>query len=250
MRYSKKYLVKKPKKTRTKRTSSKKTINKVVKRVLRSEIETKTANTFFFTPFVNPVIDAINVFSLIPNNIAHGTGNASRIGNVISVVNAKVKFSISAAMLGTGFGPLYFDIYVFKTKARVTMPPTSSEMGRFLESGNSSIQYTSNPLDGMRDLNPALFTKCIRKRIRLYNQLNTTNYYASASDIPQSRQFSLDITKFLKKKWIYDDNLNTPYNDNLYMAIGCTKCDNTTFVSATTNCGDYAALVDLKYKDA
>lgn len=250
MRYSKKYQVRKPKKTRSKRTSSKKTISKVVKRVIRSEMETKSVNTYSFNQFVNPIIDQLNVNSLIPNNISHGTGNAYRIGNVISIVDATVKFSLSSAALGVGFGPLFFDIYIFKVKSRVPQPPTVTEMARFLEFGNSSLQYLSNPLDGMRNLNPALFTKCIKRRIRLYNPVNTNAYYASAADIQQSRQFTFNITKFFKKKWIYDDNLNTPYNDNLYMAIGCTKCDNTTFANTSTACGDYSTIVDIKYRDA
>lgn len=250
MRYSKKYLLKKPKKTFTKKTSvSRHRIKKIVNSVLSRKIETKLADVEFNDRVVYPVINQGDVYSLIPTSISHGTGDGARVGNKINITRAVLKLSLAASALGVGYGPTYFDMYIFKVKPRVPMPPTNTEMAGFLDDAGSQTSYSGDPIDGLRQLNNSMFTSCIRKRVRLYNPVNTASYYAAASDIPQSKQFIINITKHFKKTWIYNDNFNTPYNDSLYLAFGATQTDNSV-APVGLGCGNWSAIVELQYKDA
>jgi len=250
MRYSKKYLVKKPRKYRTKKTPvARHRIKKIVNSILSRKIETKLADVEFNDRIVYPVINQGDVYSLIPTAIAHGTGDGARVGNKLTVSRAVLKLSLAASYLGTGYGPTYFDMYIFKVKARVPMPPTNTEMAGFLDDAGSQTSYSGDPIDGLRQLNKSMFTLCLKKRVKLYNPLNGTAYYGSGSDIPQSKQFIINITKFFKKTWIYNDNFNTPYNDNLYLAFGATQTDNSV-APVGLGTANWSGIVELQYKDA
>jgi hypothetical protein len=225
-------------------------IVKTVEKVISRRIETKINDVEQLTQNVYAVIDQAQVVSLIPSIISHGSNQGQRVGNRINCTRLMLRFNLHAAALGAGFGPQIFDIFIFKTKMRVPMPPTSAEMASFLEDGSTSTAYTGDALDGLRSLNSAMFTKCYRKRIRLYNPVQNQAFYGATSQYNSSVGYSINLTKWIKDTWIYSDSQNTPYNDNLYIAIGSCQADNITFPSPSTITGAYSFLVEASYKDA
>ena len=57
-----------------------------------------------------------------------------------------------------------------------------------------------------------------------------------------------DITKHVKKTWMYEDALSQVNNDNLWLAIGATQTDGTSLGSSVI--GNYQFISEIKYKDA
>jgi len=231
-----------------------KALNRAIKAIVRRQMETKMNQD---TPSAKNIFNFITnteVFSLFPV-ISQGTGQASRVGNKISPTYFQLKLAIIAANMNgvyVGASSTYFDIYIFKWKGanQEGGQPASSDMTQFLQDDNSAQSYDGQILDGLRPVNSDMFTLLKKKRITLNNIFNTTvgqmaGYYQSVS--PQ-RTLTFNLTKYLKKTLIYDDNNTNVINDNMYIAIGGTQTDGTNVTTSVM--GSYQFFTNLKYKDA
>lgn len=223
-------------------------IKKYVKNELKRMIETKINDVESSGNLIYGYINDTMVRNLLISP-AMGTGEGNRIGNKINCTNLTLRFSIYCYNQSTTTPPVYFDVYIFKMKTQNLGGgmPTSAQMLMFLEDGNSSKQYVGTNLDGMRYLNNDLFTLCVKKRISLYNPYSTA--ISITSSINPHRYFSLNLTKYIKKNWLFNDTSNTIENDNLYMAVGATLTNGSVLPIATLF-GEFSYLIQAKYKDA
>lgn len=203
---------------------------------------------------ISSTITNTEVFNLLPA-ITQGTGEASRVGNRIRPTYMQVKIAIIAANMNavySGASSTYFDLYIFKYKGanQGGGVPTATDMNKFLQDDNTSQSYNGQILDGLRPINSDLFTLIKKRRLTLNNIFNTSvlnmsGYYQSVN--PQ-KTLTFNLTKYLKKSLIYDDNSSLVMNDNMYIAIGSTQCDGTTVAGFST--GTYQYFTNLKYKDS
>ena len=223
-------------------------IRDISKTAMKRTIETKMNDVQQNVRTVFGYINDATVVNLLPQ-LSHGTQEGNRIGNRVNCVKINVKFAVTAYNQAAPTAPVYFDIYIFKTKHRVQVPPSTADMALFLEDGNGASQYVGTVLDGLRSLNDQLFTLCYKKRICVHNTLNTSNYIAASSNLPVQRTFNLPLTKYVKKTWDYNDNTVDVTNDTLYMAIGATLSDGNVLPTAT-QFGRYDYIVEAFYKDA
>lgn len=246
VKFSKRKTLRKTQKRRTAKPSLavKSYVNKVVSR----NIETKINDVEQTGKIVYGVISNAEVYSLLPT-LSMGTGEGNRIGNKVNCKSLTLRMSLYCYNQSTVTPPVYFDIYIFKSKNKQVGAgqPTSADMAMFLEDGNSSKQYVGTALDGMRYLNNDMFILCKHKRIVMYNPYQA-GISATASINPH-KYIRFNLTKHIKNSWNFNDTTNTIENDNLYIAVGCTLTSGATLPINSTF-GDYSYLIQAKYKDA
>lgn len=180
-----------------------------------------------------------DVHTLLPA-IQQGDGQADREGTKVRIRKATLRLSYTSyADITAGH---FVDLYIFKNKFSVSSPSVTA-MERFLQSGNAAVQYTGLPLDGLRPVNEDLFT--LKTHIR--KRCAATNAYVAGTaigSVPPMFNIVKDITKYLKKAWVYDDTLNYPTNDNLFICVGCSDMTG----QQTNNYGEYTFCVDYEFE--
>jgi len=238
----------KTRKLRKRSAKPSRAVKSYVNRVVSRNIETKMNDVEQTGKVVYGLISNNEVYSLLPA-LSMGTGEGNRIGNKVNCKSLTLRMSLYCYNQSTSTPPIYFDIYIFKSKnkQRGAGQPSSTDMAMFLEDGNSSKQYVGTSLDGMRYLNDEMFSICKKKRVCLYNPYST-GISATASINPH-KSISFNLTKYVKNTWMFNDTSNDIENDNLYIAVGCTLTSGATLPINSTF-GDYSYIVQSKYKDA
>lgn len=254
MPYSKKRKYSKKRNYKSKRAYKRPKVSKTIKRFVKREIHRQVENKIQDVQLEDAVIDVVitdgDVRNLIPL-VSQGTNQQTRVGNRIRVMSVKMKLHVRCFNQSASTGPVYFDIYIFKFKPSNFGggPPASADMTLFLQDGLSAVQYTGlSPLSGLRKINEDYFTHCIKRRISLFNPTNGTSQIASTSSIPPAMTLTFDLTKYIKKLLIFDDNATSVQNDNLYLAVGGTPMTGENL--STVNLGSYSYLIEMMYEDA
>lgn len=229
-------------------------IAKIAKSVMNRRVETKMNQYTSGQVNIYQTITNTEVQTLYPA-ITQGTGQADRIGNKIAPTRLVLRMNIFCNNMNgvlAGASSSYFDIYIFKYKPSNTYyaKPTATDMAKFLQDDNTTNSYNGEILDGIRPINSDIFQLCYKKRIMLNNIYNTsvvnmTGYYQNAS--PQ-RTITIDLTKHMKKHWIFDDANADCTNDNLYIAIGSTQTNGDSL--GATVIGTYRYITDFRFKDS
>lgn len=242
--------------TKRRKYTPKKRISKkfrmAVKKVLKRSIETK-CNQYSSTSLpVYNYLSNTTITNLIPA-IGQGTGQSNRVGNRVNPVKFTLKVALTcsdANGIYVGASPTYFDLYVFRWKeANETIgQPLAVDMQAFLEADNASIQYTGLVTDGLRRLNADKFQLLAKRRVCLSNFNSSTAGPGKYSQSNPNRTFSFDLTKHVKKTWLYQDAISAVSNDNLYLGIAATQTDGTNL--ATSVIGGYYFITEVMYKDA
>lgn len=238
----------KTRKLRKRSAKPSRAVKSYVKSVVSRNIETKINDVEQVGKIVYGLISSAEVYSLLPT-LSMGTGEGNRIGNKVNCKSLSLRLSLYCYNQATSTPPIYFDIYLFKSKNKNVGAgfPTSTDMAMFLEDGNSSKQYVGTSLDGMRYLNDEMFTLIKHKRIHLYNPYSTG--ISSTASINPHRYIKFNLGNAVKNTWMFNDTMNTVENDNLYIAIGATLTSGSTLPVGTAF-GYYDYLIQCKYKDA
>lgn len=229
------------KKSYRKKARIAKKVKTYVKKQIASQIQNKkTQRALGEIPFYN-LIDPSAVYTLMPS-ITQGTGDADRAGNAIRIKKAVLRLMASSY---AGFvAPFFVDMYVYKMKTGI-VPPVLTQTVRFLESGNTATAYDGEPLDGLRPMNKFLFTEKLHIRKRMSSTTSGTAG-TSISSTPPCFTMVKDITHMFKKRWIYDDNVNAPSNENVFISLGGSDMTGQVI----TPFGEYSFCVDFEYEDA
>lgn len=235
-----------------KRKAPRNSVKAVVYRAIRRSIETKYKDIVSPTIAVYNTITDANVFSICPA-VVQGITQSTRNGNRINPVSFKLKINLTcldAKNILASPSPTYFDIYIFKFKGsnQEGGPPNAADMTFFLQDDNSAVPYAGISTDGLRPINSDMFTLCYHKRIVLSNMSSATATAGFYQTYNPNRCLSFNLTKHIKKTWMYDDNSALVTNDNLLLAIGATQTDGVSL--GASQIGKYECLGWLAYKDA
>jgi len=253
MPYSKKrkYTKKRSYKKAYKKPKFSKNLRIAVTKIIGRKIETKTHQLSSEVQQVYNTIDNTRVHNIIPS-ILQGLGQQGRIGNKVNPVYFTLRLSLTCANLLSTYAlvsPTYFDVYVFKWKCsdQAGGAPASGDMNRFLQAGASAEAYNGDLMDGLRPLNSDQFTLLVKKRVTLSNFAGNQVTQGVFQQTNPNRTFYFNLTKHLKKVWLYDDNNSSVENDNFYLAIGSTQTDGQSTGSTLT--GNYQFISDIRFKD-
>jgi hypothetical protein len=151
-------------------------------------------------------------------------------------------------VLTGGSGPSYIDAYIFKLRPNNdTLATVDAD---FLQFGNSSIQYNGDtaPYCGMLAMNSDMFDEKKHDRIKVWNP-NTSAFGTggAAAYIQPGVTRLYDLTPYLKKKALFDDNTQTNKNDNLWFVTASTQMDGSTVSGADTHQITYT--IEYEYYD-
>lgn len=226
-------------------------LKRMVKKEIAKQAEDKV-HTYELGPYtIFQSIDSATTYPLLPT-IKQGVEQGQRIGNKIKLKRFNVKLAVNVFNQATNVSPVYVDLYIFKIKS-VSMISTSQIgflpapiMENFLQAGSGTTQYTGTTLDGLRDVNKDLFYCLFRKRMLLYNPLNSTSVQGSTSTFPPAETHNIDITKYVKRGLEFNDDSNSCTNESVWIAVGSTQTDGALVVA---NIGRYSLIVNFDYED-
>jgi len=227
-----------------KRTIKKKPVsfNKKVERVIDNLAEPKSMspiiirNNRLFNNITDPVLHAI---PLMPQLVS-GSQQGERIGNEITTKSAMLYFSChlfqQSGTVPNFDPPKYVDIFIYKFKKSNNQ--SALQLNNMFQFGNTSIPYDSSTLPESRGMNINKDKFILKKKISkvLWNPTDTNVYARGARNISNACSMKIDLTKYIKKKILYDDLVsNVVTNDNLYISVAFTNNDDS--INAT----NYAA---------
>lgn len=229
---------------------SKKSIQKVVKKVLRSQEEIKVANN---------TATGINIYnsqysSWTPNNVIQlspsgtdliinqGVGQGDRIGNhirtrkliftgcIYAVPNAVVTLPVQEIVM-------YFVYFKQSTNG----DPTTALQTSFFQSGDSSTGFNGSLQDIFREVNKDAFIYYKRRTFKIGNAIpavvaGTPVYSGTNNDFKLNQKFKIDLTKYCPRQFHFNDSASAPTNQkSVWLVISSVNADNTANATANTN---------------
>lgn len=253
-------------KTKSKKTSSTKTsdkkIAKVVKTVLHRQLENKQ-NYYLDTKEVTYKMNVANLFEVIPP-LSQGTKQGERIGNRVKPISLKLGLTMSMvnalyAPMDTGRTGVYFDLYLFTNiqKPSYNTPLDSTDLDYFLQAGNAFNSYTGQPFNYLQNVNLDRFKLLKRKRILMNNNFHKAdaNNYLPFEGFGQNtnsaKTLSINLKKYCKSSLKYQDSINDATNHGIYAVVVATRADNV-YDSASPDfpIGTVSFFSQLIYEDA
>lgn len=207
-----------PRRRRSSKRSSRR-LNSRIRRVARKLAETKFVKWEVRTAQIYNIIQDSNVQTLVPS-IARGTGEADRVGNEVSTQKMVLRLNVYPNVENSGGDEdQLYDLYIFKPRRSIFM--SSGDMAKFKDNGNSATNFDGSVINAMLPVNNDRFKIFYFKRFRMNAISQLTNPLFNQD--PRSRQFQINLTKYVPKKVLFDDGTNSPENMGLYIAIGMSN---------------------------
>lgn len=209
-----------------------------------------------------------NFFQLTPSSgtnslytIAQGLGEGTRIGNSISLRKAVIRFCLYPQVYNITSNPtpkpLDIMMYIFSMKKSVagaTVADAWNVMNTtFYANGSSSLGVLGNLYDLVSVPNNEVVKVYMKRRFKLSPsnaQLQTgVNAGWSNNDYKYNIIRTIDVTKCLPKKMIFNDTDNNSTTNQVFCVFHPLNADGTGIASTTFPCSIFFGL-DLYYEDA
>jgi len=178
--------------------------------------------------------------------IAQGTGQGDRIGNLITVTNAKLDIILSANGQNTALSPCLVRFIIFSEKQEMTNTPS---IQNFWQSGNTAVNPTSVPdlVEFMRKVNTDLYMVAYD---RTYKVGGSTSSFTTTfnNDFKVINKFSVNLTKQLRKT-TFSDAVNTSSSRQWYILPIVQYADRNTFVAGSASPVHMSLLFDMSFID-
>lgn len=258
-------------KTKATATPNIKAMKTFVKRAISRREETKTyrfnqTGSYFF-----PSADFTSFYSVVGDlwiasphssfcSIAQGTGESQRIGNQIETVSGKVKIASYARTYDAATNaqptPFYLKIWIFEVLYDNDVTGVQSVIfNSFMDSNTSSAGLSGLLTDLTGKVNDDIvkLKKTIVRKIGFANNAGTGTSAAlqanANNDFKAADYVEIDITKYLRKKYVFNDTNNVPYQPPLFVLCEAIPY-NDTVPASTTATGRYSMTIEYNYKDA
>lgn len=229
-----------------KKVAPKTSVKMMIKRALDRRIENKeVCNTDAYFEFYQNGSGSISpsVINSLNPIIVQSVGENGRVGNAVNLKSAYLKGYLTMAQsAGNSAVPAQVNgqwnvrIFIGRLKTSIASP-TSADLTSLLRVGGSTFAFDStNPLSLVRRVNTELFTIYYDKIHKIGTQTGTgsTTGGIHNNDYQLSKFININLTKYLKKKLIFQDtSINTPTNSGLYIFGGLVDSISSAFTSTT-----------------
>lgn len=271
-----KYYKKKPKaykkKSYAKKVRRVSSIKNIVKKTINRMTETKSqsytsGNTMLplhsaiDATFLNQTINLAPMSTTLI--IQQGTGEDERIGNNITTVKAQLKIAIFPVSYNATYNPnpkpQIIQLFLWKPRKNMSLGSAQAiaddTTGEFFQVGSSSEGFQSRYLDYQRPVNKdrlILFKKFVFKvgfQTGMGAAASPIGQYMANNDFKMNILKTINITKYLPKKVMFNDADNDSHSDPLYMTICPFTADGSAPV-ANEYQNQYAYAIDYFFKDA
>lgn len=260
--------------------AKKKTINNNIDKRIVKKSEMKIAN-YSQQNFALTAVDSVDFDTQIkflnPSNatgslyfISQNLGQGGRVGNKITTQKATLKgvvhINTTWSNQNWDMCPLYVVLYIFRCKQGILNINDVETIckNRFFQAGNGSTGFFGTLFDMVKTPNNDVITLLKKKVMKVgVSQVlsaqasgtpNTTNQNYGDSTVGISKMFSVDVTKYLSKQYIFNDTDNAPLNDATYFMFVPLRVDgNLIKTNGGLATGTVPAYVDFeicyKYTD-
>jgi hypothetical protein len=243
-------------------------VRRVVRREIRRAAETKQRTTLVLqdnlvsTGSGASTWNANNVIPLgfVPGaiNIQQGTGDGARVGNRIEMT----KFVMRAVFVPLPYNattnplpqPMQVRLVLFYQRTAPTNIP--APYTDFLAFNNTSATLQNDLTDQIADFNTDKYRILAQKRFKIGFQVYTATSTQTTStqqafpnnDFKYNQNVTWDLTKYLPKTVIYEDDDATAQTRSIYMAVIISNADGQVGGGAATPVG-IQYILSAKYKD-
>lgn len=237
-----------------------------IRRTVMNMAETKTVGTVvlnqnIYAPAAPGNIDA-QIFQVSPCStfltVNQGTGQGDRIGNQIRVKNVMLKGTIVAngynATTNPGPQPCVVTMVLFYDKENPTILPAPYAAGDFFQFANNSTTWRNDLVDLWAPVNSDRYSVFLRRKFKMgfANYAGTGTSAANQSfannDFKLNHNFSINITKYLRKVVKYRDNNSDPPQRGLYCMMWANASDGSSYGSAICP-AHFQFSLDMKFID-
>lgn len=240
-------------------------IKAYVKREISRNAETKEVSFYTYGASVLNADSPAFVSSIIPVSpytgfldIGQGTGEGNRIGNRIKIKRLTMKGVLFPLPYNSSTNPTplpsHVVLWFFMKRVESTELPTT--LGGFLEEGNTSRNLQNQLSDLISRVNNDRYRYFFRKIFKI----GTSGYggtgsqvayqYFENNDFKLNQRFSIDLTPYVVKNVIYDDNTtNTPRTRVLCCLMQAIAADGSSMASNIVPC-ECAYELNCQYEDA
>jgi len=258
---------KRPKSTKkraTKRRSVSAPIKRYVNSVVHKNIENKVLIDKQFSQTICSYFNNTSLLTLnmLPYGNFTGTGQSSRIGNVITTRKVMFSFVLRPAPYDSVFNQTVVPQHVYlmfgKVKNSAPIQPLPGDYLKLFQTGNASTAPTGYLLDDVLPINNDYFTVYKRLTLKVGWQFNSSGsagpsnanaQYYTNNDFKMNIIRKIDITKYMPKTVKFNDSTSQPTNAGLYMWAFCNPCDNSsTLNNSRPVLIDY--VIHYEYEDA
>jgi len=234
-----------------------------VKRLIDSRIEDKSQNfdnvIDFAGYFLNTSLDAVYLGpDTTSYQIAQGSGQGDRLGNVIKVKKCILKYYLTPIRQSDSLNPIptpqLVRVWIGNIRSNLAQKPDATTIAELYAGGNTSFPPNETVDDMMAPVNADKFIEkytCVHKvGHSIYTDISGTqkpdSFFAN-NDFAESTFATVDCTKFFKSKLYFNDN-NLQTDSNLFMWMEAVNCDNTQYLNGPTVKMVYN--IEFVYEDA
>lgn len=253
-----------------------KTIKRYVSRVIHRNLENKRMTTEFTKNLFNisagvPGFQPNNIIPLCPNSatggiytITQGVGQQQRVSNSISVRKAYFRGVLVPALYNAISNPtptpLNVKMWIISLKRNVLQQTQAdvyqTVLNTFFSNGNTSIGLLGTLYDIItphnKDVVNVHYTRTIKLGEAGYSGVTggaNANSSKSSNDYNLNYKMTLDITRWLPKKMLFNDTDSGTTSKQLYCVFEPVYYNGTSMTAATSPCG-FIGGIDLHYEDA
>lgn len=230
--------------TAIKKVSSVKTVKNEVKRQLLKSLEVKR---ILITGQISnaAVIGAAQFTSILPV-IAQGTTDNTRVGNVVTTKKAMLRIVVSPAEdSAITWSTKRYRVMVLSLRNNQTV--TATNAADLYDTGGAAIAGSGAAVDATYEINPDTFVvhhdQILYPKCLMDNGTVVPGYPLN----DMSAFLQIDVTKFYKKRQIFEDATTSPTNGNLFLVVA-TIGASAYIAPAAVGVYDYSVYYD--YYDA
>lgn len=190
--------------------------------------------------------------------ITQGTGQASRIGNVIRVKRATLRGVMFPNDLNASTNPMpkAYEVcmWIFKLKDRAfgdELTYANSVINtEFLQDNNATAGITGELINLVQPVNKDLIHLYYKRVFKLAYAAGTNTGNLGNNDFKYNQKFSINVSKYVPKVIKYNDNTDMPSISHTYCLIVPFNADGTYYTD-----GQYEPMrcdwcLDYVYEDA
>lgn len=256
-----------PRKMRVSVSVPKKIVKSMIKKELARSLENKRGagevqSLVLGTYTATPVSQSQ---TLVPT-LSQGTAEYQRIGQQVTVKKVVLRGYIRPKLANATDGfyttaEKLWNVRMIIGKPRNinsqsvqgVVPLSIGDLNNLFRDGVDNKPFASNnPLSLIRPTNKFYWKICYDRihRIGISSNGAATNQGLKSdnNNYPINKFFTIDLTKFYKKKLIFDETSSYPQNDCLWMSFHL--CDIAGQGVGDTNCLDVTWYLDYEYEDA
>jgi len=173
-------------------------------------------------------------------SILQGTGQGSRVGNVIKTKYATLKGVIAPLPLSASTNPtpapMEVCMWIFKLKdlrnGNQLATAQDNINTQFFQSGNGTTGVTGSLINIVQAINQDNIHLFYKRVFKVGFAAGQSGGSIANNDFQYNRKFSINITKFLPKTIKFDDNTDMPSVNHVYCYIAPFKADGDVDIGA------------------